>query len=115
MERAIQGAQELLIITGSMGSGKSTVLGAATDLLTLQGIAHAAIDLDTLGIFHLPVEIDGSSVGLRNLQLCLGKLCGSRPDPASAGQGHRDPDGSRGLPAGSGCEENRHLPLASKS
>jgi hypothetical protein len=68
MEKAIQGAEDLLIITGSMGSGKSTVLGAATDLLTLRGIAHAAIDLDTLGIFHLPVEIDGSSVGLRNLQ-----------------------------------------------
>jgi len=68
MEPAIQGAEELLIITGSMGSGKSTVLGAATDLLTLQCIPHAAIDLDTLGIFHLPVEVDGSNVLVRNLQ-----------------------------------------------
>jgi hypothetical protein len=72
MERGIQGAQELLIITGAMGSGKSTVLGAATDLLTLQGIAHAAIDLDALGIFHLPVEIEGSSVALRNLHCVWG-------------------------------------------
>jgi hypothetical protein len=68
METATQGAEELLIITGSMGSGKSTVLGEASDLLKLQGIPHAAIDLDTLSIFHLPVEVDGSHVGLRNLQ-----------------------------------------------
>jgi hypothetical protein len=68
MEPAIQGAEELLIITGSMGSGKSTVLGAATDLLTLRRIPHAAIDLDTLGIFHLPADVDGSGLEFRNLQ-----------------------------------------------
>src|SRR5215831_11302396 len=60
MEPPTIGAEELLIITGSMGSGKSTVRGAATDLLTLRGIPHAAIDLDTLGIYHLPIEVDGS-------------------------------------------------------
>jgi hypothetical protein len=68
MQPPKQGAEELLIITGSMGSGKSTVLGAATDLLTLEGIPHAAIDLDTLGVFHLPVEVNGTGVGLRNLR-----------------------------------------------
>jgi hypothetical protein len=67
-EPPIPGAEELLIITGSMGSGKSTVLGEASDLLRLQGIPHAAIDLDPLGIFHLPVEVNGSGVALRNLQ-----------------------------------------------
>jgi hypothetical protein len=74
MAPAIQGAEELLIITGSMGSGKSSVLGAATDLLTLEGIHHAAIDLDTLAIFHLPVEVDGSSVHFRNLQCVWGNF-----------------------------------------
>jgi hypothetical protein len=72
MEPSTTGAEELLIITGSMGSGKSTVLGAATDLLTLGGIPHTAIDLDTLAIFHLPVEVDGSSVMFRNLQCVWG-------------------------------------------
>ena len=72
MEPSTIGAEELLIITGSMGSGKSTVLGAATDLLTLQGIPHAAIDLDTLGIYHLPIEVDGSDLGFRNLQCVWG-------------------------------------------
>jgi len=68
MKPETTGAEELLIITGSMGSGKSTVLAAATDLLTLEGIPHAAIDLDTLGVCHLPVEVNGTGVGLRNLR-----------------------------------------------
>jgi hypothetical protein len=72
MDPSTTSAEELLIITGSMGSGKSTVLGAATDLLTLRGIPHAAIDLDTLGIYHLPVEVDGSDLGFRNLQCVWG-------------------------------------------
>ena len=72
MQPATQGAEELLIITGSMGSGKSTVLGAATDLLTLRSIPHAAIDLDTLGVFHPPVEVDGSNVLVRNLHCVWG-------------------------------------------
>ena len=36
----------LLIISGSRGAGKTTVLSEASDLLSLAGIAHAAIDLD---------------------------------------------------------------------
>ena len=36
----------LLIISGSMGAGKTNVLSEASDLLSLAGIAHAAIDLD---------------------------------------------------------------------
>jgi predicted ATP-binding protein involved in virulence len=41
--------ESLLIITGTMGAGKTTVLGEASDILALRGIVHAAIDLDALG------------------------------------------------------------------
>jgi hypothetical protein len=43
----------LLIITGTMGAGKTAVLGEASDLLTQRRIVHAAIDLDALGLAHL--------------------------------------------------------------
>jgi dephospho-CoA kinase len=47
-------ATRVIIITGSMGAGKTTVLAEASDLLGKHGVAHAAIDLDTLGVSHLP-------------------------------------------------------------
>ena len=39
--------ESMLIIRGSMGAGKTSVLGEASDLLALRHITHAAIDLDT--------------------------------------------------------------------
>ena len=45
---------KVIVISGSMGSGKTTVLAEASDLLTASGVVHAAIDLDALGIAHLP-------------------------------------------------------------
>jgi predicted kinase len=42
----------LIVITGSMGSGKTTVMAEASDILNASGIGHAAIDLDALGIVH---------------------------------------------------------------
>src|SRR5687768_2497763 len=45
---------KVLIISGSMGSGKTTVLGEASDLLTMANVCHAAIDMDCLGLGHLP-------------------------------------------------------------
>jgi len=62
------GARSLLIITGSMGSGKTAVMGEASDLLALRGIPHAAIDLDMLGMAHLPVAAANSDVMYRNLE-----------------------------------------------
>jgi predicted kinase len=44
----------VLVISGSMGAGKTTVLGEASDILTALNIPHAAIDLDLLGLAHLP-------------------------------------------------------------
>jgi adenylylsulfate kinase-like enzyme len=61
------GAQALLIITGSMGSGKTTVMGEASDILAARGIAHAAIDLDWLGIAHLGPEAADERVKYLNL------------------------------------------------
>lgn len=39
---------QVLVLTGSMGAGKTTVLGEASDLLTARGVVHAVIDLDDL-------------------------------------------------------------------
>jgi adenylylsulfate kinase len=58
----------LLIITGSMGSGKTAVMAEASDILALRGIVHAAIDLDVLGMAHLPAATPGDDVMYRNLQ-----------------------------------------------
>jgi adenylylsulfate kinase len=61
-------AERLLIITGSMGSGKTTVLGEASDILALRGIPHAAIDLDALGIAHLPPGTSNHGLTYHNLK-----------------------------------------------
>jgi hypothetical protein len=44
----------VIVITGSMGSGKTSVMAEASDLLAAAGVNHAAIDLDALGIGHIP-------------------------------------------------------------
>ena len=44
----------MLIITGAMGAGKTAVLGEASDILARRLIVHAAIDMDALGLAHLP-------------------------------------------------------------
>jgi len=58
----------LLIITGSMGAGKTSVLAEASDILALRHIVHAAIDLDALGLAHLPSAAATDGVMYRNLQ-----------------------------------------------
>jgi hypothetical protein len=60
--------ESLLIITGSMGSGKTTALAEASDILALRQISHAAIDLDALGLAHLPSAAGNDGVMYRNLQ-----------------------------------------------
>src|SRR5262249_20790868 len=44
----------LLLITGTRGAGKTTLMAEASDVLIERGIVHAAIDLDTLGIGLVP-------------------------------------------------------------
>jgi hypothetical protein len=60
--------ESLLIITGTMGAGKTTVLGEASDILALRGIVHAAIDLDGLGLAHIPSAPGNDDAMYRNLQ-----------------------------------------------
>jgi hypothetical protein len=58
----------LLIITGTMGAGKTSTLGEASDILALKSITHAAIDLDSLGLALLPSAASSDSAMYRNLQ-----------------------------------------------
>ena len=60
--------ESLLIITGTMGAGKTTVLVEASDILASRQIPHAAIDLDALGLAHVPSAPDNDAVMYRNLQ-----------------------------------------------
>jgi hypothetical protein len=60
--------KSLLVITGAMGAGKTSVLGEASDILTLHYIAHAAIDVDTLGLAYLPTASGNDDVMYGNLR-----------------------------------------------
>jgi hypothetical protein len=51
-----------------MGAGKSAVLAEASDILGLRLITHAAIDLDALGLAHLPSGARSDGVMYQNLQ-----------------------------------------------
>jgi adenylylsulfate kinase len=59
---------ELLILTGTMGAGKTTVLAEASDILTLRQISHAAVDVDALGLAHLPSATSSNQVMYDNLR-----------------------------------------------
>jgi len=60
--------ESLLIITGSMGAGKTAVLAEASDILALRHMAHAAIDLEALGLAHLPSSPSNDDAMYRNLR-----------------------------------------------
>jgi len=68
MERHGAVTESFLIITGSMGAGKTAVLAEASDILRRCHLAHAAIDLDALGLAHLPSSASNDDVMYRNLQ-----------------------------------------------
>lgn len=57
----------LLVISGSLGAGKSTVLSEASDLLAEAGVPHAAIDLDALAVMHPRTDPHGESLAFANL------------------------------------------------
>ncbi|HYB61462.1 MAG TPA: hypothetical protein VEH50_08280 [Methylomirabilota bacterium] len=60
--------ESLLVITGSMGAGKTAVLGEASDILSMRQIVHAAIDLDALGLACLPAGAVTDAVMYENLR-----------------------------------------------
>ena len=60
--------ESLLIITGTMGAGKTAVMGEASDILAQRQIVHAAIDLDALGLAHLPSAARNNGVMYDNLR-----------------------------------------------
>jgi hypothetical protein len=72
MKPTERAAEALLIITGSMGSGKTTVLAEASDILISRNVAHAAIDLDALGTAYLTPAVDDDGLLYRNLQSVWG-------------------------------------------
>ena len=51
-----------------MGAGKTVVLGEASDILAQRRIVHAAIDVDALGLSHLPYVGGSHAVMYANLQ-----------------------------------------------
>ncbi len=69
--------ESLIIITGTMGAGKTAVLGEASDLLALRGVVHAAIDLDALGVAHLPSAAPSDNVMYDNLRSICGNYSAS--------------------------------------
>jgi hypothetical protein len=50
------------------GAGKTAVLGEASDILALRRIAHAAIDVDALGLAQFPSAVSTDSVMYSNLR-----------------------------------------------
>jgi len=50
-----------------MGAGKSSALAEASDILTARNVAHAALDLDALGLACLPSAALNDEVMYRNL------------------------------------------------
>jgi hypothetical protein len=70
IERMLYGAimESVLIITGTMGAGKTAALGEASDILSQRQIVHAAIDLDALGLAHLPSADRSDRVMYDNLR-----------------------------------------------
>jgi ribose 1,5-bisphosphokinase PhnN len=56
----------VLIISGSMGAGKTTVMGEASDLLAARQIVHGAIDLDAIGVVLVP-EPQSTTLHYQNL------------------------------------------------
>jgi hypothetical protein len=67
---------ELLIITGSMGAGKSAILAEAGDILASRHIAYAAIDVDDLGLARLPSATSSDGVMYANLRSVCSNYAG---------------------------------------
>ena len=59
-----------LVLTGTIGTGKTTIAETISELLHERGVRHALIDLDWLGQVYPPLDADDPfdlSLALRNL------------------------------------------------
>jgi hypothetical protein len=56
----------VIVLSGSMGCGKTTVLGEASDILFEERAPHAVVDLDAIGTVLLP-ENAAQDLAFRNL------------------------------------------------
>lgn len=92
----------VLVISGSMGSGKTTVMGEISDLLTAGDICHAAIELDTLALGHLPAGAEHlQSANLAAMWQRFAALGVSRLLVSGAIESHARQDEIRGSVPGS--------------
>ncbi|MDQ3656473.1 MAG: hypothetical protein M3457_15540 [Chloroflexota bacterium] len=68
----------VVVITGTVGAGKTTVMGAMSEVLKGRGIRHAAIDQDALRMVHPYPDGEpfGATVGYRNLAALWPNLVG---------------------------------------
>ena len=66
----------VIVISGSMGSGKTTVLGEASDVLSARQIAHATIDLDAIGTVLVADAVARDLVS-RNLEAIYANVLGA--------------------------------------
>ena len=60
----------VLLLSGSMGAGKTTVMGEISDLLIEADVSHACVDFDGLALIHprAPNDPHGSALAFRNLK-----------------------------------------------
>ncbi len=77
---AIEAARAIpvIVITGTVGAGKTTVMGTMSEMLESRGIRHAAIDQDALRMVHPYPDGEpfGATVGYRNLAVLWPNLVG---------------------------------------
>jgi len=55
-----------------MGTDKTVVLGEASDILSQRRLVHAAVDVDSLGLDHLPSRVPSDAVMYENLRAIYG-------------------------------------------
>ena len=60
----------VLLLSGSMGAGKTTVMGEIADLLIEANVSHACVDFDGLALIHPHTSDDplGTRLAFRNLR-----------------------------------------------
>ena len=60
----------MLIISGAMGAGRTTILSEVSDLLVEADVPHVVIDLDWLSIMHPAQPNYGERLVFLNLRAC---------------------------------------------